>query len=422
MRLLILSQYFFPEVGATQTRMYEFARHLASQGHRVTVVTEFPNHPHGRIPRRYRGRLFETERRDDFEIIRVRVWASPVKTFSRRIGFYGSYLILATLRSLFLPRPDVVLATSPPLPVGVGGYLVSRARRCRFLLDVRDLWPEAAVALGELRGPRLVSAIARVARFLYRKADQITVVTRGFQSRIGAMGIAADKLHWLPNGTIVDLFKPGPGCPLFRRESGMEGRFLVTFAGTLGIAQGLASVLQAAELCRDDPTIGFVLIGDGPVRSQLLTQQRQSQLSNVYIKEQVPLERIVPLLNASDALLVQLRKDPVFDTFVPSKLYDCMACAKPVLLGVNGEAASILDAARAGIRFDAENPKALLEAVRTLRDNPDLCERMGRRGREYVEKNFDRSRQAVELGGLLTALSKQDRDSAKAGTRSRNGW
>ncbi len=401
----MLSQYFFPEVGATQTRMYEFARHLARLGHQVTVVTEFPNHPHGRIPRRYRGKLFETEHRDGFEIVRVRVWTSPVKTFLARICFYGSYLIMATVRSLFLPKPDGVFATSPPLPVGVAGYLVSRARRCRFLLDVRDLWPEAAVALGELRSPRLVSVIGGVARFLYRKADRVTVVTKGFRRQIGAMGIPSEKLYWLPNGTLLDLFKPGPGCPRFRRESGMENRFLVTFAGTLGIAQGLDSVLRAAELCRDDPTIGFVLIGDGPARSRLLAEQRRSRLDNVYIKEQVPLEGIVPLLNASDALLVQLRKDPVFDTFIPSKLYDCMACGKPVLLGVNGEAATVLDEAGAGIRFEPEDPVALLQAVRALRDDDGLCRKMGRSGREYVEKNCDRRRQAVQLEELLSSLA-----------------
>ena len=404
MKVLILSQYFYPEVGATQSRMYEFARHLASQGADVTVVTEFPNHPHGRIPPRYRGKLFEQEFRDGFRILRVWVWTSPKKNFHTRLLFYNSYLVLSVIRSLGVGSPDVVLATSPPLFVGAAGYLVAKFKRAHFVLDVRDLWPAAAVALGELSNSRLIAWAEKFERFLYRRAGMVTTVTCGFRDYICARGTPPKKVHWIPNGTLPHHFKPAPSSPELRVESGMHDRFLLTFAGTQGIAQGLSSVLQTAELCRSDPTIGFIFIGAGPAHQELVVEKDRRNLGNVYFKDQVPMSDIISSLNASDALLVPLRNDPAFDTFVPSKLFDYMACEKPILLGVNGEAAEILQESGGGLHFEPENPQSLLAVIRKLQENPALCREMGKRGRRYVLQNFDRRKQAMQLEKLLVGL------------------
>lgn len=405
MRVLLLSQYFYPEVGATQTRMYEFARHLADCGHDVTVLTEFPNHPRGIIPPEYRGRLFSQESRDGFTIVRVWVWATPRKNFRTRLLFYSSFTLLSFIRSLGLPRPEVVLATSPPLFCGLAGRLLAAMRRTRFVLDIRDLWPAAAVALGELGNPAIIRLAERVERHLYARADLITAVTRGFQRHIEELGIEPGKIKWIPNGTLPDVFKPVVSCAGLRAEAGMEGRFMVTFAGTQGIAQGLETIVEAAWLSREDPTIGFVLIGDGPCHQRLVSEAARRGLTNLYFKQQVPLRQITQLLNESDALLVPLRNDPVFETFVPSKLYDFMACAKPVLLGVRGEAASILEEAEAGLQYSPEDAESLMGAIRSLQAaGQERRRQMGIQGRNYVLRHFDRAVSASQLEQLLREL------------------
>lgn len=404
MHVLLVSQYFHPEVGATQTRMLEFARGLTAKGHRVTVLTEFPNHPHGIIPDAYRGKLFTEERLEGFTVLRTWVWATPVKTFWGRIAFYLSFMVLASLRGLFYrPRVDAVLATSPPLFSGAVGWAISRGKGAKFVLDIRDIWPAAAVALGELRSPLTLKWAGWLERRLYRAADCITAVTRGFCAHIATVGADASKIRWLPNGTVEGLFTPERSEAGLKAQLGLEGRFVVTFAGTHGIAQGLPAVLDAAKRLAGEP-VTFLFIGDGPVKSALVERARAEGLDNVVFHPQVPLTRIPPYLNLSDALLVPLRNDPVFSSFIPSKLFDSMACAKPVILMVDGEARSLLDQARAGLYVAAEDAGALADAVRWLRAHPEESREFGERGRKFVLENFTRSRQVEELEKLLTGV------------------
>jgi glycosyltransferase involved in cell wall biosynthesis len=404
MHVLLVTQYFHPEVGATQTRMLEFARGLTAKGHDVTVLTEFPNHPHGVIPDAYRGKLFTTERMEGFTVLRTWVWATPVKTFWSRIAFYLSFMILAIVRGmLYRPRVDAVLATSPPLFSGVVGWVLSRWKGAKFVLDVRDLWPAAAEALGELRHPFLVRRAEFVERRLYRAADCITAVTKAFCAHIASVGADESKIRWLPNGTVEALFTPERLEAGLKAQLGLGGRFVVTFAGTHGIAQGLPAVLDAAKHLAGHP-VTFFFIGDGPVKAALVERARTEGLDNVVFHAQVPLDRIAPYLNLSDALLVPLRNDPIFSSFVPSKLFDSMACGKPVILMVDGEARQLLDQASGGIYVPAEDACALADAVRWLRAHPDESVDFGRRGREFVLAHFTRARQAEELENLLSAV------------------
>jgi len=404
MHILLVTQYFHPEVGATQTRMLEFARGLTAKGHRVTVLTEFPNHPHGVIPDSYRGKVFTEERMDGVTVLRTWVWANPVKTFWSRIAFYLSFMVLAILRGmLYRPRIDAVLATSPPLLGGVAGWAISRLKRAKFVLDIRDIWPAAAEALGELRNPFFLRCAEWLERRLYRAADCITAVTKSFCAHISAVGADASKIHWLPNGTVEELFTPDHCEAGLKATLGLEGRFVVTFAGTHGIAQGLLAVLDAAKHLTGEP-VTFFFIGDGPVKPALMERARAEGLDNVVFHAQVPLVRIPPYLNLSDALLVPLRNDPIFSSFIPSKLFDSMACGKPVLLMVDGEARRLLDEARAGLYVAAENACALADAVRWLRAHPDESRDFGRNGRKFVLENFTRSRQAEQLENFLSAV------------------
>lgn len=403
MHVLFLTQYFTPEIGATQTRIHEFARACVEKGHRVTVVTEFPNHPHGRIPKQYRWKLFTHEQMDGFTVLRVWVWASPVKTTLRRLLFYGSFLALSALRALCMrARIDVVFATSPPLPVGLAGWLIARGRRAIFVLDIRDLWPSAALALGELKRPVLLRLAEHLERFLYRRADRITTVTRGFVDHIAAYIDNSARIELLPNGAQTDIFRPSEIYPDHRGRLGIDGRFLITFAGNHGIAQGLDAILDAAAILRDRPEVMFVLIGDGPIKSSLIKRARSLGLVNVLFLPAVPLSQITPYLTMSDALLVPLRNDPVFDTFIPSKFFDFLACARPVVLMVNGEAREILESSGGGVWVGPEDAAGLARAIEKLMaTTTEERRRMGERGRAYVLARYTRAHQNQHLLNLL---------------------
>ena len=399
MRVLLISQYFFPEVGATQTRMMEFARALNEAGHEVDVLTEFPNHPAGVIPDSYKGRWVEFDRSLPFRIVRVWVAASRQKTFRTRLQFYGSFVAMAIAASVRLPRRyDVVAATSPPLPVALAGLVIARLKRAAFVMDVRDLWPLAAGALKELSNPRMYRWAEWLEQRLYRSADRITVTTRAFERHIGAQDARrTGKIVYVPNGTVERVFDPAAGDNGVRARLGLEHRFVVTYAGLHGVAQDLSTVLAAAQILKAHPQVHFLFVGEGPLKDALQAEARQRGLSSVTFHPQVPLEESVWFLNASDALLVPLTADPVFRMFVPSKLFDSMACAKPVLLSVDGEARELLEQADAGVFVPPGSAERLAESILRLAADPSTCDRMGRNGRSYVLKNYRRSEQARQF-------------------------
>lgn len=402
MRVLLVSQYFFPEVGATQTRMYEFARGLVDAGHTVDVVTEFPNHPTGIIPPEYRGRWVEVDRTHPFRIVRVRVVTSPTKTFWTRLAFYGSFFAAACAASLALARRyDVVVATSPPLPAAAAGLVIARIKRAAFVMDVRDLWPKAAGALGELSSPRLYRIAEALERRLYASARRITATTRSFCRYIAALGIPADRIVHVPNGTLEDVFTPERGDADLRHALGLEGRVVVTYAGLHGIAQGLDTVLEAAYRLRGDGDIRFLFVGEGPAKAGLVARATALDLNTVRFLPGVPLAESAHYLNASDLVLVPLVRDPVFDMFVPSKLFDGLACARPVLLSVDGEAREILEESGGGVFVPPGDPEALATAIRGLAARPDLRKEMGERGRQFVIQHYRRRAQARRFAEIV---------------------
>jgi glycosyltransferase involved in cell wall biosynthesis len=402
MRVLLISQYFHPEVGATQTRMREFARALAAAGHDVDVLTEFPNHPTGIIPDAYRWRLIEKAPLDGFRVVRVRVLASPRKTFWTRLAFYGSFVVMAIACSVGLHRRyDVVAATSPPLPVAFAGCVIARLKRAVFVMDVRDLWPLAAGALHELSNRRALRWAERLEQSLYDRADRIVVTTRAFERHIaGSNAQRAAKIVYVPNGTVGDVFDPAKGDNGIRARLAAAGDFLVVYAGLHGVAQGLSVALDAAHRLRGR-SIRFAFVGEGPLKPALQEQARRLGLENVTFVDQVPLEESAYYLNAADAMLVPLVADPVFDMFVPSKMFDALSAAKPVLLAVDGEARDILERSGGGVFVRPGDPGALADAVLALQSDPAACAAMGRSGREFVCRHYLRSEQARAFAEVL---------------------
>jgi glycosyltransferase involved in cell wall biosynthesis len=396
LRVLLLSQYFSPEVGATQTRIQAFAEYLSDRGHDVTVICEFPNHPQGVIPERYRGRLYEDDRANPYRVLRVWVNANEEKTQATRLTFYLSFMTLATAVAPLAGPVDVVVATSPPLFTGLAGLLIARMKRAPFVLDVRDLWPAAATSLGQISPGLVTRAGLWLERFLYRAAAQVVAVTQPFCEHIDALRRPGQPgTHLIPNGTL-DLFFEKP--ERLERFGVPEERFLITFAGMHGIAQALPSVLDTAERMNGDAHFAFV--GEGPVKEFIVDEAAKRNLKNVSFHPQVPLDEIVPALAGADALLVPLSSHPTFDSFVPSKLVDFMAVGRPILLSAAGEAVRILTKSGGGVAVAPEQPDELASAIQWLADHPAEAAEMSRRGRAFADCRR-RSVYSEELEKLL---------------------
>jgi glycosyltransferase involved in cell wall biosynthesis len=397
LRVHIVSQYFPPEVGATQSRMQSFAEYLAERGHAVTVIAEFPNHPRGVIPPEYRRHLYEDDRSNGYRILRVWVKTQEEKSQATRLAFYGSFTAAAAAVGPVAGRADVVLATSPPLFTGLAGVALARFSRAPFVLDVRDLWPAAAEALGQVNGGVLIRAAEGLERWLYGQSATVVAVTRPFCDHIDALRPRPPATVLIPNGTLEAFFEEVPGDA--RPELGVpDAAFLVTFAGTHGIAQSLPTVLDAAE--RADGNIHFAFVGDGPVKQMLTESAAERRLDNVHFHPQVPISDVPRILASSDALLVPLSAHPLFSTFLPSKLIDFMASGKPVILSASGVSASIVERTGAGLVVPPEDGERLAEVVQWLADHRSEATAMAARGREFARSRL-RSIQAERLEQVL---------------------
>jgi glycosyltransferase involved in cell wall biosynthesis len=396
-RVLILSQYFTPEVGATSTRVHSFAAGLAERGHDVEVICEVPNHPQGVVHDGYRGRLVRRQRLDDFRGSWVWVRTRPDKATRDRVAFYGSYLAMATAWGAALPRPDVVLASSPPLPVALAGALLARRHRAPFVMDVRDLWPAAAVAVGELSEPRALHMAERLERWLYHEAAAITAVTEPFLEHIKARG-GAGKLGLVPNGT-TRFWLDAAALEPDRAALGLPAdEFVWTFAGNIGLAQGLETAVDAAAVLGDGFTL--LVVGDGAARASLERRASAVAPGHVEFRDQVPPQQAAELLRASDALLVSLAADPVLESFVPSKLFDFCAVGKPVVVAANGETHRMAAESHAALRAPAGNAPAVATALRRLKTEPQFAATLGESGVAFASQHR-RERQVERLEEVL---------------------
>ena len=409
MKILYVSQYFPPEMGAPAARASELSQHWVSEGHEVTVLTGFPNHPTGVIPHEYRdkfNRLVVRERIGRVNLIRTWLFPFPNRRTHERILNYSSFCVSAGLTGLFVPRPDVVIATSPQLLVGLSGWWLAQCKRVPFVFEVRDLWPESLTAVGVGGGASsLYQILAKVAGFLYRHSDRVVVVTPAFEEYlIKHWQVPGKKISVIENGVDTQMFNPLAGTTL-QREFSIEGKFVVSYVGTMGMAHGLETILQAALRLRDtNPEVVFLLLGEGAEKERLMAMARQCSLPNLRFLEQQPREKIPGYICASDVCLVPLKKADVFETVIPSKMLEFMACGRPVILGVNGQARTILEEARAGLAIEPENSDAMAQAILYLAKNRDTVREMGMNGRDYVLRRFSRGHTAERYICMLERL------------------
>lgn len=397
MRVTLFTQYFSPEIGATQTRLHTFARGLAKRNHHVRVVCEVPNHPQGVVHPDYQRRPFVRRDIDGFEVLHVWVKTDPVKTARSRLAFYGSYAAAALGVGVLSRKPDVVLASSPPLPVALAGALVAKRHRVPWVMDVRDLWPAAAVALGELASRRTLDAAQRLESWLYGDAAAITVVTQPFHDHV-VRRCSGSPVHIVPNGT-NEQWLAAAKTKGDRAMLGLSAtEFLWVFAGNIGSAQGLETAVDAAALLGN----GFrlLILGDGPSRARLEARAERNTTGAVEFRGQVVPELAIRYLTAADGLLVSLADHPVLLDFVPSKLYDCCAVGTPVVLAAGGEAARLAAEHDAALIVPPGEPHTLADAVRHLAEDGGMRQRLSTSGRLFAALNM-REDQVERLEGIL---------------------
>ena len=397
-------------MGAPAARAEELARHWVSAGHQVTVLTGFPNHPTGVVPAEYRKRLRRLVCRENWSDVNVvRTWLLPFpnrKAYERMLN-YASFCVSAALSGMFVSRPDVIIATSPQLLVGLSGWWISVIKRVPFVFEVRDLWPESLAAVGMgAEGSLLHRVLGWIAGFLYKRSDHIVVVTPAFSGfLIRHWRVPAEKLSVVQNGVETGLFRPEAARPSLKKEIGAEGKFLVCYIGTMGMAHGLETLIEAAtRLQSSNPQVHFLLVGEGADKERIVALAKDRGLHNITFLDQQPREQIPAFISACDAALVLLRKTELFKTVIPTKMLEFMACACPVILGVDGQAREIVEAGEAGVFIEPENVDALIEKILDLAKNPERCQRLGENGRRHILQYFSRERTAQEYLSVLAQI------------------
>jgi len=386
--------------------------HWARMGHEVTVLTGFPNHPTGVVPENWRlrfRRLHDTEVADGVRVVRTWLWPLPNRKVHERIRNYVSFCVSAGISGLALPKSDVIIATSPQLLCALAGWWLAWCKRVPFVFEVRDLWPESLAAVGAgAAGSLLHRTLGAIAGFLYRRAHLTVVVSPAFRDHLMRYwNVPAEKIAVVENGVETDVFRLDPAASQLRRELRFEDRFLICYIGTMGNAHGLETLIAAAEELRTAlPKATFLLIGEGADKERIVDLAARRRLANVQFLGQQPRERIPAYISAADVCVVMLKKSELFKTVIPTKLLEYMACEKPVIVAVDGQARQIVEEAEAGVFVEPENSNALVRVIVELASSPERGRQMGVNGREHILNNFSRGKKARDYISVMQILEK----------------
>ena len=402
MRIIIVTHYFPPETGAPQARLSGLAAAWAAEGDEVTVLTGMPNHPTGVVPPEYRGAIRRRERRDGYQVLRTWLYATPNEGVVRKTFCHLSFMITSVALGGRASGPaDVVIVSSPTFFAIGAAWLLAWFKRARLVVEVRDLWPAIFTELGVLTSRPVIRVLERIELAAYAAADTVIVVSDGFRVNLIERGVPASKVHTIRNGVTLGEFDSHirPDVQFRARLGADSGDCLVLYAGTHGISQGLASVAEAADRLTDK-TIRFAFVGEGADKQRLQQRVTELGLENVTLLPGVSHEEMPALLADADICLVPLRDVPLFSAFIPSKMFEFLAARRAVVGALAGEAAQILREAGALV-VPPEDSYALADAIKTLAADPERRQAMGRQGRSYVEKYFDRETLARQYRNLL---------------------
>jgi colanic acid biosynthesis glycosyl transferase WcaI len=410
MRILLLTLYFAPDVAANAVIMTELAEELIRMGHQVTVVTAFPHYAGNVIDARYRGRLVQHEEYRGIQIMRTFLYTSPRKNrFGVRLLNYTSFNLLSTLASILSGPQDVILAPSPPLTIGLGAWIISRFKGVPFVYNVQDIYPDIAVGLGVLTNPTVIRLSRWMERLVYNKAIAVTVLSEGFRRNLLAKGVPTDKLHVIPNFVDVDFIRPLPKDNSFSRRHGLHDRFVVMYAGNIGLSQGLETLLGAARSLQDLDDLQVLIVGNGSAKQGLEIQAQAMGLTNVEFLPFQPREALPNMYATADVSLVLL-KQGIGAESVPSKAYTILASGRPLIAAVDEQAETrrMIAEAQCGITVPPQEAQTLADAIRQLYHAPVIRAEMGQRGCAYVSAHYTPQAVAAQYDALLKLVTSKN--------------
>jgi colanic acid biosynthesis glycosyl transferase WcaI len=393
MKILLVSGYYYPENVGAGIWVHQLSHDLTALGHEVSVLTGFPNYPDGRIFPEYRGRFFQRETVDGIPVIRTWVYATRSKNFWARVAGFGSFCLSAVIGGLAARiRADVVYAIVPPLPLGISAWVLAKAAGARLVVNVQDIYPDIAVALGVLRNRAAIHFFEWMERWIYKQAHRIVVISEGFRENLRTKGVPSNKVLVVPNWADPSAIQPGARENTFRCQHSLPGEFVVLYSGGLSHNSHLDPVLDAAHQLRAEP-FRFLIVGGGVHQQALMERASVLGLRNLSFLPFQPLEHYAATLAAADATLVALHPLATFAS-VPSKVYKQMAAARPILAIANrrSEVARLVEESGCGIAVDPDDTAALVEALRRLAARGEETECMGDAGRAYVMEVCSRAK------------------------------
>ena len=405
MHILFLTDNFPPETNAPASRTHEHCRQWVAAGHQVTVITCAPNFPQGRVYAGYRNALWQQQQIDGIRVIRVWSYITANEGFVRRVLDYMSFMLSATLASLWVRRVDVVVGTSPQFFTACAAWMVGGLKRRPWVFELRDMWPESIKAVGAMKQSVAIAWLEKLELFLYRRASRIVSVTHSFKRTLGQRGIDTAKVDVITNGVDISRFSPRPKDHALLRELGCEGKFVAGYIGTHGMAHGLETLLEAALKVKALPAgdkFRFVFLGDGARKADLKIQTQQMGLDNVVFVDSVSKDEVARYWSILDVAIIHLRCTPLFTTVIPSKLFECMGMGLPVLHGVAGESAEIVEREGVGEVFEPENADELVAKLLALRGDPQAMVRYRQNGLEAAHR-YDRRALAKSMLAVLQA-------------------
>ncbi len=402
MKIVVICHYFPPEIGAPSARLYEMSKRWVELGNEVHVVTCFPNHPTGIIPDEYKGMKYKLENMDGIHVHRNYVYATPNKGFIKKTLGHISFMFSSVFFSMKkIDRPDVIITSSPTFFSIFSGYWYSLRKKADFVLEIRDLWPAAMIELGVMKEGFVTKVLEKMELFFYRKSKKLIMVTQSFKENVINRGISGDKVHVITNGVNQELFYPkGKNQELINKYN-LQDKFVISYVGAHGISQNLSTILEVAKKLRTYKNIEFVFVGEGAEKDKLKQIVREEELTNVQFIDAQPKEAIPEFYNASDLCLIPLKNIELFKTFIPSKMFEIMACGVPIVASLEGEAAQILEDSKAALVVQPDNPNEIAAAIEELIKDKEKYSQMKANGPEFVEKNYSRSKLAERYLELI---------------------
>ncbi len=408
MKLLILTQYFPPEIGAPQNRLFELAVRLQKKGIDVSVLTAMPNYPQMKIHKNYKGKCYCKEMLNNLEIHRAWIYVSQSKAVISRLLNYFSFVISAFFVGLFkIKKQDVLMVESPPLFLGITAYLLAKFKGAKMIFNVSDLWPESAEKLEIISNKTLLSMATKLEEFCYRKAALVSGQTQGIVKNISSR-FPEKKVYWLKNGVDINFYDVNKTIEenAWRKEHNYSSEdFILFYGGIIGHAQGLDVILNAAKELENYENIKFVLLGNGPEKERLLKLKAELGLNNLQFFDAVPKSQMQKIIMDTNASIIPLKRLDLFKGAIPSKIFENLALKNPIILGVEGEAEELfIQQGKCGVSFTPEDSKDLAKQILHLYDNPNLVKELGENGLVYVSENFNRDKIAEDFFKQISSL------------------